>query len=127
MATSILFRYARDPLFLGACAAYLLNRFLIAPASHSLFLRGYFDDLLLIPCALPLVLWVHRKFGWRPHDAPPTAGEIALHWGVWSLVCEGFGPQLLHRGVADRWDVVAYGAGALAAWLWWHWRDLHEF
>lgn len=112
------FRYWRDPLCLISCALYALNRWGVKPHVHSPFLRGQFDDLLLIPCALPLVLWLQRKLGLRKHDAPPTAGEIIFHLVVWSVLFEVIGPHLL-RVTGDPLDVLAYVAGGVVAALWW--------
>jgi hypothetical protein len=112
------FGYWRDPLFLTACELYALNRWLVKPHVHSPFLRGQFNDCLLIPAALPLVLWLQRRLWLRRDDEFPSAGEIGFHLIVWSLVCEGIGPYLL-RGTGDFRDVVAYTGGAVFAWLWW--------
>lgn len=114
------FRYLLDPLCLLACLAYLGNRAILEPGSTSAFLHGTFNDLLLIPAALPPVLWLQRRLRWRVHDRPPTAGEIFTHWLVWSIVCEGLGPLLLSRAVADWHDVAAYAAGAVLAGFWWN-------
>ena len=114
------FRYLRDGLFLSAAIAYGLNRGLVRSVVPSTFLRGQFDDLLLIPAALPVVLWVQRISGLRTVDHPPSWPEIVLHLLVWSVICEFIGPIWLHHGTADPWDVVAYAAGALAAGLWWN-------
>jgi hypothetical protein len=112
------FRYCRDPLFLGACGLYALNRFLLKPLLALPFLRGQFNDLLLIPCALPPLLLAHRKLGLRDNDSMPGVGEIALHTIVWIVICELIGPRVW-RGTADWLDVAAYITGAiLAGWLW---------
>lgn len=116
------FAYWRDPLFLAACGLYMLNRSWIKPWSHSPFLRGQFNDCLLIPCALPLVLWAQRRLDLRRHDGFPDAIEIGFHLGVWSLVCEVVGPRVMHV-TGDLKDVVAYAAGGLFAWAWWRWRS----
>lgn len=101
-----------------ACLLYAVNRWGIKPHSGSLFFHAWFNDGLLIPCALPPLLWMHRRLGWRADDRPPTGGEIAAHWAGWSVLFEGIGPHLL-RTTGDPWDVVAYGVGAVGAWLWW--------
>jgi hypothetical protein len=113
------FGYWRDRLCVAACAAYALNRWALKPRVHWSFLHDHFNDVLLIPAALPLVLWVQRRRGLRTHDQPPTWAEVALHWAVWSAVCEFFGPRFLHKGTADPWDVACYGLGGIAACLWW--------
>ncbi|MEQ1862677.1 MAG: hypothetical protein ABMA13_22380 [Chthoniobacteraceae bacterium] len=113
------FRYALDPLCLASCALYAANRWLVKPHVASDFLRGHFNDLLLIPCALPLVLWAQRRLGLRGHDEAPAAGEVALHLVVWTLIAECIGPRWLHRGVADPWDAAAYALGATLALVVW--------
>lgn len=90
------------------------------PLVSSPFIRGQFNDLLLIPAALPVVLWLQRKTGLRTEDSAPSWSEIALHLCVWSVICEYIGPVWLHRGTSDFWDVVAYGVGAVAAGVWWN-------
>jgi hypothetical protein len=113
------FGYGRDPLFLMCCALYAVNRWAIKPHVHSPFLHGQFNDLLLIPCALPLVLWLQRQLGLRQHDAPPTVGEIAFHLVAWSLLMEVVGPHLV-RVTGDPLDVLAYAVGGALAGIGWH-------
>lgn len=113
------FRYARDPVCLAACAAYAVNRWLVPATFKGVFLRSYFNDTLLIPAALPLILWLHQKLRWRPAEARPTWSEIVMHWAVWSVAAELVAPRLFSRATGDPWDVVAYGAGAFAAGLIW--------
>lgn len=108
-----------DPLCLLSMLLYAANRWLVKPWSASAFLHGHFNDLLLIPAALPWMLWIHRRLGWRSGDHVPAFREIALHTAVWSAICEGLGPRLLHHGTSDPWDVAAYAAGGLLAWLAW--------
>lgn len=113
------FAYAADPWCLASWALYGVNRFVLDAASKGPFLRNSFNDVLLIPAVLPLILWVQRKVGLRGNDAMPRAGEIALHLIIWSLVAEVLAPMLTTRATADLGDVVAYSAGALIAWLAW--------
>ena len=114
------FGYLRDRLFLVALAGYALNRWLLKPLLPSPFLRGHFADLLLIPAALPVVLWLQRVVGLREHDRAPSWAEMVFHLAVWSLICEFIGPHWLHHGTADVWDVAAYAAGGVVACLWWN-------
>jgi len=114
------FGYWRDRLFLVAVAAYAVNRWLLVPLLPSPFLHGHFNDLLLIPAALPVVLWLQRWAGMRRHDAAPSRVEIAGHLVVWSVICEFIGPFWLHHGTADLWDVAAYVVGGVVACLWWN-------
>ena len=112
------FRYALDPLCLLACAGYAASRFLLKPQSESWFIRGQLTDLLLIPCALPIVLWIHRQLGLRRHDHPPDPAEIILHLLVWSIAAEWFAP-LFFAVTADPRDVLAYATGAALSGSWW--------
>lgn len=112
------FGYWRDPHFLACASLYALNRWALKPHLHWRLLHDHFNDLLLIPCALPLVLWVQRQLGWRAHDRFPEPGEILLHVGVWSLVCEWAGPRVM-PATGDWNDVVAYAVGGIIARLWW--------
>ncbi len=115
------FRYGLDPVCVLACALYAVNRFAIKPRVGPGFFHSHFNDVLLIPAALPLVLWIYRRLGWRrAGDDAPTWREVAGHTVAWAVVCEGIGPMIWPRyGVADGWDVVAYAAGALLAWVFW--------
>lgn len=114
------FRYALDPLCLAACALYALNRWGLKPALQaSPFIQGHFNDTLLIPAALPLVLWLQRRLRLRKSDVIPSMGEITLHLAVWAFIAECAGPFLLHRGTTDWRDVVAYSAGAAVACVLW--------
>jgi hypothetical protein len=113
------FGYLRDPLCLVACALYVFNRVWWRGDFGGVFLTGYFNDLLLIPAALPLVLWLQRRLGVRAGDAPPRWREIALHLAVWSVTAEGIMPQFTARATGDWHDVVAYTAGAIVAGCWW--------
>lgn len=114
------FRYLRDGLFVVACLLYAANRWIISPHAHSAFLRHHFNDLLLIPCALPPLLLIQRWLGLRPHNRAPEAGEIALYLAVWSILFEIVGPHFMRRATGDPRDVAAYVAGGMLAGLWWN-------
>jgi hypothetical protein len=95
-------------------------------------LHNHFNDLLLIPCALPPLLWVQRRLGLRDHDRVPSAGELILYLSVWSILFEAIGPHIMRWTVGDPLDVLAYVGGAVLAGAWWHraslarLRRLHE-
>jgi len=111
--------YAWDPVCLVACALYATNRWLLPLSLKGPFLRNHFDDLLLIPAALPLILWLQRRLRLRAADAPPDWREVLLHLVVWSVAAEVVGPRLFARATGDIWDVAAYSAGAVVATLLW--------
>lgn len=113
------FGYALDPLCVLACGLYVLNRvWFLNHLGGSLF-QGQFNDLLLIPAALPFMLWLHRRLGLRRDDQPPRWGEIALHLCLWSVAAEMLAPHLFTRATADWRDVAAYTAGGAIAGCWW--------
>jgi hypothetical protein len=112
------FGYVFDPLFLICCGLYAANRWLIKPHCHIVFFHSWFNDILLIPCAQPPLLLVHRWLRIRPAGAMPTVGEIAAHWAGWSVLFEVIGPHIM-RTTGDPWDVVAYAGGAFVAAGWW--------
>ncbi len=124
------FRYLHDHLFIFALAAYALNRLLIRPHlgwffhSHAAwlwpFLHSHFDDLLLMPAALPVILWLQRLLNLRRHDHPPGWLEMFAHLALWSIMCKIVGPLYLHIGVADPWDLLFFAGGGIAACLWWN-------
>jgi len=124
------FRYLRDPLFLLGTGSYGLNRWVLKPHWRTGFLHSHFNDLWLIPCALPLVLWVHRQLGLRPHDDPPGSVEILSHLVGWAVLFEWLGPKFVRHATSDPWDALAYAAGTGLAALWWQrarwWRWLHS-
>ncbi len=113
------FRYGLDPLFLGACLLYALNRWGLKPQTSLSFFHDHFNDILLIPAALPLLLWVQRLLGLRRHDEAPTRREIVGHLIVWSLLSEAVLPFFLSRATGDILDVAAYATGAFLAGSWW--------
>jgi hypothetical protein len=113
------FRYGGDILCIAACAAYAVNRWMLPDAWRTAFLREHFNDALLIPAALPLILWVQRRLGLRSDDRPPGWREIATAFALWSVAAEIVAPLLFARATADWRDAVAYAGGALIAGLWW--------
>jgi hypothetical protein len=117
------FRYLRDPLFVVSCALYVINRWALKPLVASPFLRGQFNDLLLIPCAIPPFLLLQRRLQLRSHDRPPAIGEILFPLCIWTLLFEWIGPRLFAGAVADPLDVLAYFTGAIIAFAWWKVRS----
>ena len=114
------FGYLRDPLFRVACTLYAINRWGLKPRIHSRFLHDHFNDVLLMPCALPVLLGLQKWLKLRRHDQSPTPSEIALNLVVWSVLFEIIGPQIMPKAIGDPWDIVAYVAGGTLAGLWWH-------
>jgi ubiquinone/menaquinone biosynthesis C-methylase UbiE len=119
------FRYVFDPLCLICCLLYAANRWLIKPHCHIIFFHNWFNDTLLIPCALPPVLLLQRWLGLRTHDQFPTAGEVIAHVAGWSILFEVIGPHILPT-IGDPLDAVAYAGGGAFAFYWWRWMERRE-
>lgn len=119
------FGYVFDPLFLVCCGLYAANRWLIEPHCRVVFFHSWFDDLWLIPCALPPLLLAHRWLGWRNHDEPPTVGEVLAHLIGWSILFEVIGPHIM-RTTGDPLDAAAYAFGAGVGLVWWRCGPLHQ-
>ena len=123
------FGYLADRLMQLALAAYALNRFAVLPHLAGFlprrapwlwqFLHSHFDDFLMMPAALPVVLWLQRLTGLRRHDQPPGWLEMFAHLAVWTVMAKIVGPFWLHHGAADVWDVPFFAAGGVLACLWW--------
>ncbi len=113
------FRYGLDPLCVLSCAVYAVERWIIRPHTAAVFWHSYSTDYLLIPAALPLLLWIYRRLGLRPDDAWPAWSEIALYFVVWSVAAEAVAPHLFRSAVGDWYDVLAYAVGAAIAGCWW--------
>ncbi len=113
------FTFYCDGFFWLGCTAYSANRWLVRPHVSSAFVRGHLNDVWLIPCALPLVSWLHERCGWRTDEGPPRLAEIAAHVAGWSVLFEWIGPKYLPWTTADAWDVVWYAVGATLGWVWW--------
>ncbi len=115
------FRYLTDPVFIAGCTLYALNRLLLAPTwgGQWPFLHHHFNDTLLIPCALPPLLWLQRLTRLRDHDRPPTPAEIFGTLALWSFLFEWLFPRYFDRGVSDPLDILAYALGALVAFKAW--------
>lgn len=112
------FVFYRDVVFWLGCSAYLLNCWALWAFEPGGFLRSHFNDVWLVPCALPLVLWLHDRMGWRP-GGPPRAVEVVAHLVGWSVLFEWVGPIYVPWATGDPLDVLWYGVGALGAWAWW--------
>jgi hypothetical protein len=107
-------------MFAMCCGLYALNRFCLKPHFHGAFLQSHFNDVLLIPCALPLVLLLQRWLRLRADDTMPNLAEIGFHLGIWCVLFEVIGPRILPHVVGDGWDVIAYCTGGILAAVWWN-------
>lgn len=109
----------KDPVCLAACALYAVNRWILPLSLKGPFLRYHFADTLLIPAALPWMLWLQQKLRLREETSAPQFQEIFVHWMIWSVAAEWVGPTMFAHATGDPRDVVAYAGGGLLAGLFW--------
>lgn len=102
---------------------YALNRWAVKPLVAIAFFHNWFQDILLIPCALPPLLWLESYLGLRPAQEGPRWREIAFHLAIWSVLFEAAGPLIFKHSVGDWRDVLAYVGGGLLAGWWWNARN----
>jgi hypothetical protein len=72
---------------------------------------SYADDLMFLPILLGSALWVQQKLVNKQF----TFSKYQI-WGTWTLlalVFEGLFPLLTSAYIADPWDILMYGMGAL--------------
>ena len=119
------FSFWRDPVCLGSWALYAFNRFFLEAhfGAQIPFLREHFNDSLLIPAALPVLVWARGALGLREQNGAPTWREIAFWLAIWSLFFEFLGPKFIGHSVGDWGDVAVYCLGALVAGVLWNWRQ----
>lgn len=105
------------PWFLIAFVCYLTLFILKKSGIYMVGLSDYGADLLALPVALGIALWVIRK-------SKPDRQDYRLPWTlilaavvIFAVLFEGLFPMWSDRFTADPLDVVAYGLGAsLFAW-----------
>lgn len=119
-------RLLRDPLWLAAAALFTLNQLVLKPGSAGVFWAHHFNDVLLIPCALPVLLVVHARLGLRRSEDPVSLAEVMGHLVIWSWLFEGIGPSLMRHATGDWRDVACYWGGGLIALAWWHRERFHR-
>jgi hypothetical protein len=117
-----MFLYTRDSLFIFSCLLYLGNRFLLKSflPDEEVFFHNYFNDLLLIPCALPPALLIDRLLFIRSLDGFPSFKEILIHLITWSLLFEWVGPIFIKNATSDLGDVFSYWVGGVVSWVLWN-------
>lgn len=116
------FRYIRDPVFVVSVSLYLINEFIIL--EYGIFKTGfiafYFNDFLLVPVVLPILLFISKKLKLRLVDIPPTLLELIIPLLIWSVLFEFIFPYFISKGTADLLDILFYFLGGLLSWMIWN-------
>lgn len=120
------YKFLKDKLFIISVILYLINSLTIRMGiNNNYFMRNYFNDLLLIPVALPIVLYLIKLFKFR-NDNYPSFSEIFICLIVWSIMFEFVGPKIMNKGTADIYDVLAYSVGAIISYAIWRIQVLRK-
>ena len=113
-----------DPFWHVSLACYALHRCWQGFHTGSGWFDHYWNDLWMLPCALPLVLFLYQILGLRLCGAVPSGSEIFWHGMLLSLMAEVAGPLLFEHAVGDPWDILAYAMGGGMLYCRWHIREL---
>lgn len=101
-----------SPWFLIAGVAYLILLILKKTGVYFVGLSDYGADLLAMPVALSIALWVIRRSSSEQKTYRLSWTLIASGVVIFSVLFEGLFPLLSERFTADPIDVVAYALGA---------------
>ncbi len=112
--------FFRDPMWMVAMACYASHRCWQWYFPGAGWMDSYWNDFLMLPCALPLILWLYGLLGLRDDSIKPLGIEILGHGILWGLMAEMVGPLVFDHSVGDPWDLVAYAAGGLVLYLRWN-------
>ena len=104
----------KNPFFLTACLLFWINQYLEKVKGVFIpYVHAYLDDLLAMPVVLGISLqvfqWIHPlKAGFRF-----TKVQVMVGWLYFCLLFEVLLPKWSDQYVADPWDALAYGIGAV--------------
>ena len=108
-------------------ACYGLHRCWQTVFPDSGWMDRYWNDLWMLPCALPLILSLYSALGLREPATPPSGTEIFWHGVLWGLMAEFMGPLYFKHAVGDLWDLVAYAVGGIVLFYRWHHSESNLF
>jgi hypothetical protein len=111
-------QYSYAPLALLSLSLYLLNLLYLKGAYHNnVFVTSYFNDILLTPILLPIIIIIEILFKQRYWEVKPTMSEILFWVVVFSVFFEIIIPKFNPRSTGDYMDTLCYLAGGLLFWL----------
>jgi hypothetical protein len=115
------YKYYGDPVFVVSIICYSINKLLLIShrSFESSFMNNYFNDIFVVPCLLPILIYCIARMKLRNKYSGPLIIEIFLFVSVISLMCEIFGPYFLGKGVYDPIDIFAYLLGGMISWFIW--------
>jgi hypothetical protein len=103
----------RNPFFLLAGIAYLVNRY-CWPLLHLPQNKiPYLNDVLCLPITLSLALFIQQRIFSATARQRLNPAQVVFTFLYFSVFFEGILPTLATRYTRDWWDLVAYAAGGL--------------
>jgi len=119
------FSYLADPIFISCLFLYAINKFLIIRFDYlNILFLCYFNDILLVPCCLPPLLFVMHKIKLRRNHLPPTIIEVIIPLVIWTISFEIIAPLCFRKGTSDIGDIFAYWLGGFFCWFVWNYKYL---
>lgn len=103
----------RNPLFLAASGAYWLNRFLLSWLDLRHLQVPYLNDVLCLPVALTLALFLQQRFFPASARQRLHPGQVVFAFLYFSVFFEGLLPAWSGLYTRDAWDLAAYACGGL--------------
>ena len=123
------FKYLLDPIFLGSLFLYIFSKFIMLDNSNIVynFWNYYLSDILLVPVALPILLFALRLIRIRKNDLAPNFLEILIPLIVWSITFEIVAPLFVSSATGDFFDILAYTGGGLISWYLWNYKSISKY
>jgi len=90
---------------------FLVDKILQYVQLSPIWFNYYADDLLFLPVALSLALWIQQKYVNQQFKF--SIIQIIFTWLACSILFEGIYPALFLDYIQDPLDVLAYGIGAV--------------
>jgi hypothetical protein len=91
--------------------AFVFDKIIQSTNYSPKWVNNYLDDFLLIPIFLGSALMVQQAIVFDQFSF--KKGQIFAVWLVFSILFEFIFPKITSAYVADVWDILAYGLGAI--------------
>ncbi len=109
-----------EPFWIFSLACYAVHRWWQWASPSPGWMSNHWNDIWMLPCAVPLVTRMYAALNLRASTAPPSLSEIVWLGLLWSVMAECLAPLWFTRSTGDPLDVLAYGLGGFMLWLRWH-------
>jgi glycopeptide antibiotics resistance protein len=110
----------RNPLFISCTFLYVLHsvcKRATPEFAQTAFLKNYLNDLLFVPLALGIAVFLQRNFILKQPEYRLSKTQVIICVVYISIMFEGVIPLFKDRYTADFSDVLCYGFGGLLFYL----------